>query len=82
MQSVNPESYTKFEAVNLASDYTVLGSHTALYVGASGDVVCHLSGMAPATNVTFKAMPVGIHKISVDKVIKTGTTATNLLVLS
>lgn len=53
---------------------------TALYIGVSGDVVAQVYGSA--TDVTFKAVPVGILPVRVLFVRATGTTATNILALS
>jgi hypothetical protein len=60
----------------------VLGSEgfwTGIYVGVAGDVKVD---MKSSGTVTFKALPVGLHKIGVTRVYATGTTATNLLGLN
>ena len=56
-------------------------SYTArsLYIGVSGDVVVHMRGQT--TSVTFTAAPVGILPIRVDRVLSTGTAATNIVAL-
>lgn len=49
----------------------------AIYVGGAGAVALETEG---GDNVTFAAVPVGTTlKFSTDKVLSTGTTATNLL---
>lgn len=51
----------------------------AIYVGVTGDVKVDLE--TTGTGITFKAMPVGIHRIRAKRVYATGTTATNLVAL-
>ena len=55
--------------------YTTRG----LYIGVSGDVIVHMRGQS--TSVTFTGAPVGILPIRVDRVLATGTTATNIVAL-
>ncbi len=49
----------------------------AIYVGVAGDVTATLA--RDSASVLFKAMPVGVHPISVKLVKSTGTTATNIV---
>lgn len=49
-----------------------------LYIGVSGDVAVHT---ADGSELTFKAVPVGILEVQVQRVLSTGTTATNILAL-
>ena len=51
----------------------------ALYIGTSGDVTVHMKGQS--TSVTFKAVPVGVLSIRVDRVLLAGTTAADILAL-
>lgn len=62
------------------SDTASLPTPTSgLYIGGAGDVAVVMKGGA---SVTFKAVPVGtVLKISVTKVMATGTTATNIVAL-
>lgn len=50
----------------------------SLYIGVSGDVAVDFEG---SLNVLFKSVPVGILPIRVIRVLKTGTTATNIVAL-
>ena len=50
-----------------------------LYIGVSGDVKVNMIGQT--TGVTFKAVPVGILPVMVDRVYLTGTTATDIVAL-
>lgn len=61
------------------SDSTVLATTSALYIGVAGDVTVDLEDRG--TNVTFKAVPVGILWVAVNRVYATATTATNILAL-
>ena len=49
----------------------------SLYIGVSGDVTVDMADSG--TNVTFKAVPVGILPVSVTRVYATGTTATDIV---
>lgn len=49
-----------------------------LYVGGAGSLAVQ---MADGMTVTFPAVAVGVLPLQVDKVLATGTTATNLLAL-
>lgn len=49
----------------------------ALYVGVTGNIVVSIGG----SNVTFSNVPVGYHLLVVDRVLATGTTATNIVAL-
>jgi hypothetical protein len=48
-----------------------------LYIGVTGDVAVVTRDRA--TSVVFKAVPVGMLRVEVLKVLSTGTTATNIL---
>lgn len=52
----------------------------ALYIGVTGDVA--VVTRSRGTSVVFKAVPVGVLRINVLKVLATGTTATNILGLT
>lgn len=49
----------------------------AIYVGVSGDVVMRSS--QTSAQVTYKAVPVGIHPVNCQWVYATGTTATDIV---
>jgi hypothetical protein len=74
--------YTSASAVDLSSADAVFSPRVprALYVGVSGDVVVTLTDDG-TNSVTFKAAPVGILPVRPGTVVKTGTTATNILAL-
>lgn len=60
------------------SDSTVLPVTRALYVGTTGNVAVM---MADDMTITFSTVPVGILPIQVQKVLSTGTTASNIIAL-
>jgi hypothetical protein len=67
-----------------ATDHTPDDTSRGFYVGVAGNVKVDLEGFEDgksATGITFIAMPVGLHKIRVSKVYKTGTAATNMLLM-
>lgn len=68
---------TGAEAVDIGSnDHTFSAKIRGLYVGTTGNVVVHF----PAGNATFSNVPPGsILPVAVDKVIRTGTTASNMV---
>ena len=68
-------------AVSLASvDYVAPAGVRGLYVGVAGEVKVDLPD--GSTGITFKSLAAGIeHAIAVTKIYKTGTTATDILVL-
>lgn len=70
--------YTHASAVT-KSDTDDVGTHMtrAIYVGVAGDVVAIMAG---GETVTFKAMPVGLHRIRVSR-IKAATAATDIIAL-
>lgn len=82
IQSAQTAPYTKATAVNLASTDATLTPNVprALYVGVSGDVIVKLKDDT-STAITFKAAPVGILPVRAAVVVKSGTTATNILAL-
>lgn len=60
------------------SDSTTLVTTRSIYIGVSGDVAVQ---MADGQIITFVGVPVGIFPLQVDKVLATGTTATNIIAL-
>lgn len=66
--------------IDIAANNHALGSaHSSLWVGGGGDVKVTMSG---GGDVTFSSVPAGSHlPISITHVIKTGTTATNMVAL-
>lgn len=67
------EVVTKSDTVNLA--YV----SRAIYVGVAGDVTLVTRD---GQTVTFKALPVGTHRIRASRINSTGTAATDMLALS
>jgi hypothetical protein len=62
------------------NDSTVIPVTRAVYVGGAGDIAVRLPDNE--TPVTFVGVPAGIiFPIQVDKVLTTGTTATNLVAM-
>lgn len=61
-----------------ASDATVFPVCRSVYVGGTGDLAVR---MADGQSVTFAAVAVGIFPIQIDKLLSTGTTATNVIAL-
>jgi hypothetical protein len=61
------------------SDVTILNPTRALYIGTTGNLTVRMYGSQ--NNVTFTTVPVGIFPIQVDRVLATGTTATNIVAL-
>lgn len=60
---------------NDSTDFPVTRS---IFVGVTGNVAVR---MADGMTITFSNVPVGILPIQVDKVLATGTTATNIVAL-
>lgn len=60
------------------TDLVVNGVCRALYIGVSGDVKITT---ADDTDVTFKAVPVGVLTVQAKRVWATGTTATDIVAL-
>lgn len=54
---------------------------TALYIGVSGDVTVEALN-APSVPVTFKSVPLGFFPVAGGMLMATGTTATNIVLLS
>lgn len=72
------EAYTVAQAVTPSDTVSFSqGQANALYVGVAGDVTALIGGAA----VLFKAMPVGVHRLSFTRVNATGTTATDMVAL-
>src|SRR5947207_5408242 len=65
---------TPSDTVNLTS-----APSAGLYIGVTGDVKVDMAGSGTA--IVFKAVPVGILAVKVNRVYSTGTTATNILEL-
>lgn len=61
------------------SDSTPIATTTALYIGVTGDVCVDMDD--GGTAVVFKAHPVGYMYARVNRVLATGTTATDILAL-
>lgn len=54
----------------------------AIYVGVTGDITVHMVGAAPGSNVLLKNAQAGsMLPVRVDRVLQTGTNATNLIAL-
>lgn len=51
----------------------------SIYVGSTGDIAVHMVG--ESSSVVFKSVPVGILPIRVDRVLATGTTASDIVAL-
>lgn len=60
------------------SDSTLLPRTAALYVGVAGDVTVQFIA---GTSVLLKALPVGIHRIAIIRVMSAGTAATDMVAL-
>ncbi len=74
------ESPARAAAVVTPDDLNDLGNTSrSIYVGTSGDLAVHMIGQS--VPVVFKAVPVGILPIRVDRVLVTGTTAANVVAL-
>lgn len=73
--------FTSASAVDLSSADVVYSPRIprALYIGVAGDVVVKMAD--DSASVTFNAVPVGVLHIRPGTVVKTGTTATNILAL-
>ncbi|WP_049820079.1 spike base protein, RCAP_Rcc01079 family [Bradyrhizobium japonicum] len=68
-------------AVDISStDATLTNITRGLYVGVSGNVVVQFSDDADSATVTLKNLVAGVwHPIQVQKIIKSGTTATDIV---
>jgi len=54
----------------------------ALYIGVGGDVSVYMAGRASDTAVVFKGLQAGeVLPVRVDRVLSTGTTATDIVAL-
>jgi hypothetical protein len=74
-----PSTAAKAVAVT-PHDTTIIPVTRGLYIGGAGAVTARMSG--DSANATFAAVPVGtILPIQVDRVLSTGTTATNIVAL-
>lgn len=72
------ESFLDGQAVDISStDHTFKKLTRGIYIGGAGAIVLVL---ASGRTLTFSAVPVGtMLKVAASKVIKTNTTATNIL---
>ena len=57
----------------------LVNTSRSIYVGTAGDVAVHMIGQSAP--VVFKAVPVGVLPIRVDRVLATGTTAADIVAL-
>ena len=74
------ESPAREAVVVVPSDTVDLGNTSrSIYVGTGGDVAVHMVG--ESVPVVFKAVPVGVLPVRVDRVLATGTTALNIVAL-
>lgn len=73
--------FTSASAVDLSSADARFSPRLprAVYVGVTGDVVAKLGD--DGTPVTFKTVPVGVLWIRPGTIVKSGTTATNIVAL-
>lgn len=60
------------------NDSTDIDETRYLYVGGTGNLVCHNQNGLP---VTFSALPVGWHPIRTKRILSTGTTATAIVAM-
>ncbi|MEE9453796.1 MAG: hypothetical protein V3V13_05360 [Paracoccaceae bacterium] len=69
------------EAMSVTPNDTVDLTHTsrAVYVGVSGDIAVHMAD--ETTAVIFKSVPVGILPVRLDRILATGTSASDLVTL-
>lgn len=69
------------EEVDISStDATFTNVTRGLYVGVTGDVVVQFADDADNATVTLKGLVAGVwHPVQVQKVVRTGTTATDIL---
>lgn len=74
--SFSLDSYGHY-AANVSDTAHADGEADAIYVGVAGDV----QAIRPDnTQVQFKAMPVGFHRIKTIRIEATGTTATDIVI--
>ena len=74
------ESPARAAAVVTPDDVNdLVNTSRSIYVGTAGDVAVHMIGKSAP--VVFKAVPVGILPIRADRVLATGTTATDIVAL-
>ncbi len=69
------------EAMSVTPNDAVDITHTsrAIYVGVSGDITVHMAD--ETTAVVFKSVPAGILPVRVDRILATGTSASDLVAL-
>jgi len=60
------------------NDTTVIPETRFLWIGGTGNVAVR---MVSGQTVTFNSVPVGRLDVQVDRILSTGTTATNILAL-
>jgi hypothetical protein len=73
----NTSDPIKFALAVTPNDTNVLTPFRCLYVGVSGDVAVRMYG--GGNNITFTGLAVGWHPIQGDKVLATGTTASDIV---
>ena len=74
------ESPARAAAVVVPDDVNdLVNTSRSIYIGTTGDVSVHMIGQT--LPVVFKAVPVGVLPIRVDRVLATGTTAADIVAL-
>jgi len=74
------ESPARAAAVVVPDDVNdLVNTSRSIYIGTTGDVSVHMIGQT--FPVVFKAVPVGVLPIRVDRVLATGTTAADIVAL-
>lgn len=53
----------------------------AVYVGSSGDLEVTFEAMEDGDSIVLTSMPVGVHKLSVKRILSTNTTASSIVAL-
>jgi hypothetical protein len=71
--------YTDFAAATKSDTADLPFRCRALYIGVTGDVA--VLAADNVTSVVFKAVPVGVLQVRTNRLMSTGTTATNVVAL-
>ena len=71
-------AFASIESIDPSSADVTLSYPSQLYIGVTGDVKVDTP---ESTGVTIKNAPVGVLPVIVEKVYKTGTSATEILIL-